>query len=79
MRSGTLEHQGRAQLTLFQRLDANINDECPPCSGVPHDTNHLFNGLANPTSLTPLDLWTSPTKVASFLELKTERECGEEQ
>ncbi|KAI5726007.1 hypothetical protein M8J77_022717 [Diaphorina citri] len=53
--------------------------ECPLCSGAPHDTNHLFNCPANPTSLTPFDLWTSPAKVASFLELKTERECGEEQ
>ncbi|KAI5753717.1 hypothetical protein M8J77_002697 [Diaphorina citri] len=51
------------------RIDPNIRDECPLCAGTPHDTNHLFNCLAKPTTLTPIDLWENLMQAATFLDL----------
>ncbi|KAI5734180.1 hypothetical protein M8J77_003526 [Diaphorina citri] len=36
------------------RIDPNIQNEYPLCAGTPHDTNHLFNCPAKPTTLTPI-------------------------
>ena len=48
-------------------ISAAPDDLCPECGRHPHTTNHLFSCPANPTSLTPPDLWHHPLKVASFL------------
>ena len=51
------------------RIDEEIEDKCPDCNTSPHNTNHLFNCQLKPPSLTPIDLWTNPDLVASFLDL----------
>ena len=52
------------------RLDDTVPDECPKCHDSPHDTIHLFNCRADPTTLTPVDLWERPAEVAQFLHLQ---------
>ena len=44
-------------------------DECPDCGKGPHDTMHLFECSARPTTLDAVCLWTQPEAVASFLGL----------
>ena len=44
-------------------------DVCPSCAESPHDTAHLFDCRENPTTLTVINLWTSPIEVANFLKL----------
>ena len=56
--------------SYLSRIDPNIQDECPQCHESPHDTKHLFNCRANPTTLTTIDLWERPTDVAQFLHLQ---------
>ena len=51
------------------RIDGNILNSCPKCHQSPHDSSHLFNCPANPTTLTPKDLWKQPKKCADFLHL----------
>ena len=53
-------------LARINRSDTNL---CPDCKTEVHDTVHLFNCTANPTTLTPTDLWTNPVQVAYFLKL----------
>jgi hypothetical protein len=54
------------------RIDPEIPDTCPLCSNSPHDVHHLFNCPANPTNLTPLDLWKKPREAAHFLQLEAD-------
>ncbi|KAL1445963.1 hypothetical protein WDU94_005493 [Cyamophila willieti] len=60
------------------RIDPTIRDECPLCQGSPHNTNHLFDCPAKPTTLIPVDLWSNPVAVATFLQLPMREEHGEE-
>ena len=46
-----------------------IPNTCPDCNTGPHNVQHLFNCPAKPTTLTPIDLWKKPAKVANFLKL----------
>jgi hypothetical protein len=46
-----------------------VPDICPLCQQPGHTTNHLFNCPANPTTLTPRDLWLRPLECARFLNL----------
>ena len=55
--------------SYLHRIDEEIEDKCPDCNTSPHNTNHLFNCQMKPTSLTPIDLWTNPDLVTSFLDL----------
>ena len=50
-------------------IDEEIQDVCPKCSQSPHNTPHLFACPADPTDLTPSDLWTRPIEAATFLKL----------
>ena len=61
LRSGFL----RLLNSSLNRLDDKIENKCPKCQATPHDTNHLFNCHANPTSL-----WTHPIEASNFLELE---------
>ena len=75
----TLERRTRTRLSQLRssysiilnnyrhRIDDTTPDTCPECGVSPHDTNHLFACTANPTLLTPLDLWERPVEVAAFL------------
>lgn len=54
------------------RLDPTIDDKCEKCGESPHDTAHLFDCHSNPTTLTPIDLWTHPKETAQFLNLDVE-------
>ena len=57
-------------MQYLNRIKPNIYDpHCPRCGIAPHDTPHLFNCPANPTSLNTLDLWSNPEAVADFLDL----------
>ena len=40
--------------------DAHPTPNCPLCGHQNHDTQHLFNCPAVPTTLTPEDLWRNP-------------------
>ena len=53
----------------FSRIDHAVPNLCPACGEGPHDTHHIFNCPANPTSLCPTDLWTQLVDVAQFLRL----------
>ena len=76
-RTRTLLSQLRAGYSsLLQSYQSRINPAthspgCPKCDAVPHDTNHLFSCLQDPTNLTPLSLWEDPFAAASFLGLQT--------
>jgi hypothetical protein len=56
-------------LNSYQSRISNAANICPDCGATPHDVSHIFDCAANPTRLTPLDLWTKPTEVARFLHL----------
>ena len=56
-------------ITNMSLSHEEIEDKCPDCNTFPHNTNNLFNCQMKPTSLTPIDRWTNPDLVASFLEL----------
>ena len=43
-----------------------ISNNCPECNEAPHDVNQLFNCQANPTNLTPSDLWNNPIEIYLF-------------
>ena len=58
--------------SYLSRIDQSVRDECPDCGCTPHDTVHLFNCTANPTTLSPLDLWKNPRRCAEFLKLLPE-------
>jgi hypothetical protein len=55
--------------SYLTRLDNTVEDKCPNCSYVPHDTAHLFNCPDDPTTLTVVSLWTKPKQAAEFLKL----------
>ena len=55
----------------LHRIDDRIPDTCPLCGMAHHDTKHLFECPANPTSLTTESLWTKPQEAAAFLGLPT--------
>ncbi len=46
-----------------------VPDVCPLCQQPGHTTTHLFSCPANPTTLTPRDLWINPLECARFLNL----------
>ena len=50
------------------RINPEIEDKCPHCPES-HTTNHLFNCVNNPTTLSPRDLWDKPQDVSRFLNL----------
>ena len=52
--------------------DVPIPDICPLCTLPGHTTEHLFSCPANPTTLTPQDLWSKPLECARFLNLATD-------
>ena len=54
----------------LNRLDDKIENKCPKCQATPHDTNHLFNCHATPTSLPTPSLWTQPIEASNFLGLE---------
>ena len=49
------------------RVGQAASPTCPSCSRGPQTPEHVFKCPAHPTTLTPRDMWTSPTEVASFL------------
>ena len=50
-------------------LDENVSESCPDCPNPLQDVSHLFSCPANPTTLSPKDLWLRPMEVAAFLRL----------
>ena len=56
--------------SFWSRIDGRTANTCPACGLGPHDTQHLFNCTAKPTSLTPMSLWTQPVLVADFINLE---------
>ena len=48
-----------------------VLDICPLCQQPGHTTEHLFSCPANPTTLSPSDLWLRPLDCARFLNLAT--------
>ena len=50
-------------------IDDQIQDLCPKCNQGPHNTPHLFACPADPTDLSPSDLWIRPAAAAAFLKL----------
>ena len=77
----TLPRETRRQLAQLRTdkspiLSAYLNridptkhptDRCPLCRTDRHDTVHLLNCPTIPTTLTVVDLWTSPVEVAGLL------------
>ena len=55
--------------SYLNRLDPEIQNQCPDCHISPHDTCHIFNCLSKPTNLTVTDLWFRPVEVAEYLKL----------
>jgi hypothetical protein len=53
--------------TYHHRLNPHISPACPSCDHPTHDTTHLFQCPAHPTSLSPVDLWLRPRDVMDFL------------
>jgi len=49
------------------RIEPDTPDTCPLCNNTPYDVQYIFNCPANPTNLTPLDLWKKPREAAHFL------------
>ena len=52
------------------------SDSCQECRQGPHDTHHLFNCPANPTTLTPRTHWEDPPAAAELRGLETGRDAG---
>ena len=73
LRSGYSTHLN----STMSVYDNDIQDICPECGGTPHNTQHLFNCPAKPTTLTPADLWHKPIEAANFLGLQTEENADE--
>jgi len=48
--------------------DTHTSPDCPLCTAEIHDTTHLFDCPAVPTSLVPEDLWADPVGVAPLIE-----------
>ena len=57
--------------SYMNRIDPTVSELCPDCQQTSHTTIHLFDCIANPTNLTPADLWKQPKKTAIFLKLPT--------
>ena len=55
-------------------VDETVADSCPDCNSANHTVHHLFKCPVRPTTLTTLDLWHNPAKVASFLDLEGKEE-----
>lgn len=58
--------------SYWAKFDETTPDQCPKCSGSPHDVRHLFDCPQHPTDLTTESLWTKPIEAADFLELNNE-------
>ena len=58
----------------LNRLDDKIEKKCPKCQTTPHDTNHLLNWQANPTSL-----WTHPIEASNFLGVEELKDSDQGQ
>ena len=58
--------------SYISRISEDVQDKCSECGSTPHDTAHLFACTANPTALTPLDLWKNPQRCSIFLKLLPE-------
>ena len=57
-----------SRLRSYQhRIGISDAAACPECDSSPHTVHHLFDCPAHPTTLTPLDLWRRPTRVAAYL------------
>ena len=54
----------------LNKIDNQVQDGCPLCAISPHDTAHLFNCGEIPKTLSVIDLWANPVKVAKFLILQ---------
>ena len=46
---------------------AGASPSCPSCNSPVHTSGHLFTCPSHPTSLTTLDLWERPVRVAEYL------------
>ena len=64
LRSG---HCARLNDYQFYRLGRINSPLCPDCLIDDASSNHVFDCPAHPTQLTPVDMWTHPWEVASFL------------
>ena len=49
---------------------------CPPCNTHTHDTTHLSNCTHILTTLSPLDLWTDPSRVMGLLATWIDKQAG---
>ena len=56
-------------LNSYNARVTGVPNSCPDCNGTPHDSAHLFDCPARPTTLELLDLWRRPSDVALFLGL----------
>ena len=75
LRSGFSTHLNH----YLNRINPNMYpDRCPDCGQGPHDTQHLFNCPAKPTSLDPWILWEDPPRAANFLGLSLGGEAEED-
>jgi len=78
----TLAQLRSGHSTFLNNFLAKINptkyvDSCPKCGQSPHNTPHLFNCPADPTSFTPRILWEDPPAAAAFLGLEMNQEAGQ--
>ena len=48
------------------RIDPDVKDQYPECSGSPYDISHLFNRSKRPTNLEVECLWLHPRKTATI-------------
>ena len=55
--------------SCLHKVDAKTHPSplCPICNIHTHDTHHLFNCTHIRTTLSPLDLWTTPAGVTGLL------------
>ena len=63
LRSGYCSHL----MDYRHRIGLSDTDLCPECGRAPHTVRHLFGCEVHPTALSPVDLWTRPIEVASFI------------
>ena len=49
------------------KINASPTPTCPRCNSADETVAHIFDCRANQTSLSPIDLWLFPTKLATFL------------
>ena len=63
--------------TYKHRIDPETSPLWPRCLSQQQTTQRLFTCPANPTRLTPWDLWKKPTETVKFLALPTfnEEDC----